>query len=144
MKLPFLIYLFALGFYVLLTAPALAMPVIYITSMFFAVAAGFIAVAIFALVFFILHISRAPYTIAVAVLAFAVVLSVAAAFAMLFGNGSDVWFIGGNMFILFPVAAVVAGWLSICVNSRKIKNHFSPSLQNDIETIGINHQNQII
>jgi hypothetical protein len=136
MKLPFIIYVQALGIYLVLTSPALVLAPVYVLSAMYALTSGLAAMAAFAAVFFILHRIKPPVQMVITVLIAAVITAVAAAYKLL------LWvimperdFFTIDLFILFPVAAVLAGFTSIAINRQKIKDHFDPPFFEGFETI---------
>lgn len=138
MKIPFIIYAQAYGIYLLLTIPAFTEPIVYLYSVMYAFVAGFIAIIVFALLFWLLHLTKPRYKAAISIMFSGVILAVAIGFKMLLLlaiPGRGFWEIDGDT--LFPVAAVIAGCIAVYINIPNIKNHFSPTLEEEIHTIGV-------
>ncbi len=139
MKIPFIIYAQAYGIYLLLTIPALAEPGIYIISAMYAFTAGLAAMAIFTLLFLLLHFIKPHYTTVITVLFVGVLLAVGTGFKLLLLDsmpGRSFWKMDGDT--LFPIAAVLAGCIAVYINIPRIRDHFSPSvLEEEVNTIGV-------
>jgi len=136
MKIPFIIYAQSLGIYLLLTLPTIFIVPVYLTSAWYAFLYGFAAMAVFALVFFVLHLLRPTSLIVKTILGVAIVPSVAIAYkCLLVQQMPDAGFWHIDEFMLFPIAAMAAGWISLAINTRKIVLHFSPWLSEDGEYI---------
>jgi len=140
MKTPFTIYAQAYGIYLLLTIPALAIrPVyaVYAISAAYAFVAGFVAMIVFALVF-LLHLIKPHYKTAIAILFAGVLLAVGIGFKLLLLNVfpyRSFWEMDGDT--LFPIAGILAGCIAAYINIPRIRNHFSPVLIEEINTIGL-------
>jgi hypothetical protein len=120
MKTPFLIYCRAVGLYALLTLPALVVPVMYLISLIFVLMYGWFAWFVFTLQYVVIDKFPLDFVLKLSALFMAVVISVAFAYHMLgvLGVEEDVW---NSEFIVFPFAAVVAGWISVCVSRETIR-----------------------
>jgi hypothetical protein len=121
MKTPFLIYCRAVGLYALLTLPALVIPVMYLTSLMYVLMYGWFAWFVFTLLYAVIDNLPLDFVLKLSALFIAVVISVAFAYHMLgvLRVQEDVWNSG---FITFPFAAVIAGWISVCVAKEKIRS----------------------
>jgi len=136
MKLSFIIYLQAVGFYLLLTLPTLTVPVIYMFSAMYATTAGLVAWAVFAVVFLIVNHQKPSINVTKATLFTTIVFAVAAAYKVLLlvaMPGREFWRV--DEFIAFPIVAVLAGWIGIAINLRSIKARISKPLLDGFETI---------
>jgi hypothetical protein len=120
-KTPFAIYCRALGLYALLTLPALYFPGMYIISLMYVLMYGWFAWSFFTLLYVAVDIFPLHIVLKLSALFIAVVISVAFAYHMLgvLGVEENVWHSG---FIIFPFAAVIAGWISVCISSEKIRS----------------------
>lgn len=109
----FTIYIRAVGLYALITLPAMFVPLIYLLSLLFVLIFGWFAWALFTVIYLFVTRSKLPYHLKMALLQAAVVPSVAFAYQMtgILTNDVHIWDSGG--YLLFPVVAVIAGWISI-------------------------------
>ena len=136
MKPPFIIYVQAFAVYLLLTLPTLTEPVIYIYSALYAFMAGLVASPFFIVVFLILGKGRTRANMVIYILIATIVLAVAAAYKILL-----LVFMPERSFstldtdAIFPMLAIIAGWIGLAINYRKIKSHFSDTLAKGFETI---------
>ena len=136
MKLSFVIYLQALGIYLLLTLPTLTEPVIYMYSAMYATTAGLVAWVVFLLVLLLVNKSKPSAPIAKAILFTTIVFAVAAAYKVVLVvaiPGRGFWQLDTD--IVFPILAVISGWLSLAANFWKFKARFSKPLLDGFETI---------
>ena len=119
MKTAFVIYCRAVGMYALLTLPAMLIPPLYFMSLMYVLLYGWFAWFVFTLLYLLLNNLPLDFVPKLFALFTAVVLSVACAYHMMgvFGVEDGVWHSG---FIIFPFAAVIAGWISVCVSREKI------------------------
>jgi hypothetical protein len=120
MKTAFVIYCRAVGLYALLTLPALVVPVMYLISLMYVLMYGWFAWFVFTLQYVAIDKLPLDFVLKLSTLFMAVVISVAFAYHMLgmLGVEEDVW---NSEFIVFPFAAVVAGWISVCVSRETIR-----------------------
>src|SRR5687767_12191717 len=121
MKIPFIIYIRAIGIYSLLTIPALLMPLMYIISMTYVLFYGWFAWALFTMIYLVTVFCNPSWHVKMGVLVMGVVASVLFAFQMLevLGVQDDIWHSGP--FLLFPLAAVFSGWISLNISRAKVK-----------------------
>src|SRR5258706_10424312 len=121
MKTAFVIYCRAVGLYALLTLPALFVPVLYVMSLMYVLIYGWVAWFIFSLLYLLLDNLPLDFVPKLFALFTGVVISVACAYHLMgvAGVEGDVWHSG---FIIFPFAAVIAGWISICVSRETIRS----------------------
>jgi len=140
MKLPFIIYIRAVGIYPLLTIPALIFPIMYIISMMYVLFYGWFAWALFTIIYLITIFCNPSYLTKMIILILGVVVSVLFAFEMLeiLGAEKDIWNSGG--FLLFPFAAIFSGWISLVQSRKKIEAASRNVLLEISETI-VNEQN---
>lgn len=119
-KNSFLIFLYALGLYLLLTLPTLVFPPMYLMSAGIVLTFGWIAGALFMILFAFLVRVQTSWRMRQLLLYLLVVLCVAPAFQCLelAGSWDNVWDAG--LFLLFPGCGVAAGWLSILLSRRRI------------------------
>lgn len=121
MKTPFIIYARAVGIYALLTIPALVLPIMYIISIMYVLFYGWFAWAVFTLIYLVTVFCNPTYPIKMGILTIAVVVAVLFAFQMLeiLKVQENIWHSGG--FLLFPLAAVISGWLSLNISRERVK-----------------------
>lgn len=138
MKIPFIIYAQAYGIYLLLTIPAIVLPPMYFMSAMYAFSYGFAAMAIFVLLFLILHLVKPGYKTVIAILIAGVVLVVSAGYKLLLVyDMPETSFWNVNGYTLFPIAALLAGCIAVYINVPRIRNHLSPSIIQEVNTIGV-------
>ena len=119
MTTPFIIYLRAIGVYALVTLPALAIPVMYFISFMYVLIYGWFAWALFTIIYLVINKTERSYTTKVFLLLCGVVISVVFAFQMLevLNVEKNIW--NSGLFLLFPVGAVIAGWISVFISEHK-------------------------
>ena len=119
MTTPFIIYLRAIGVYALVTLPALAIPVMYFISFMYVLIYGWFAWALFTISYLVINKTERSYTTKVFLLLCGVVISVVFAFQMLevLNVEKNIW--NSGLFLLFPVGAVIAGWISVFISEHK-------------------------
>ncbi|CAN5627056.1 hypothetical protein BH10BAC2_BH10BAC2_13540 [soil metagenome] len=124
MKISFEIYLKALGFYAVLTTPALVEVSIYFLSLFGALIFGFFAWIVFLLVLRILQCLPFSKKTRWLILVFSIPLGVAADYTLigLFIFNRNVWVF--HELLLFLLAAVIAGWISLYTNRSIVTTEF--------------------
>jgi len=120
MKTPFIIYCRGVGLYALLTLPAMITPPMYLISLLYVLIYGWFAWFVFTLLYMVINNLPFDFVPKLFALFIAVVIPVGFAYHMLgiLGIEDDVW---GSPFIIFPFAAVIAGWISVCVSKEKIR-----------------------
>ena len=125
MKTAFIIYIKSIGLYALLTLPALMLPIMYFISMFYVLLYGWFAFALFTIIYLLVVRRSVRYEVQITVLFLAVLISVLFSFQMLqvLQIEENIWDTGP--FLLFPVAAVAAGWIALFSNRAKIKDQFT-------------------
>jgi hypothetical protein len=120
MEIPFVIYIRAVGLYAMLTFPVIISPLMYFISLFYVVMHGWFAWAIFTA--FYLIIAKVPTSSIVRLLLLALAVPVAVAFAFqmieVLKSERNVWRSG--IFLLFPFAATICGWISLFISAKKI------------------------
>ena len=121
MKTPFIIYIKAVGIYALLTIPALGMPVIYVISMIYVLFYGWFAWAAFTTIYLVTVFCNPGYKSKMVILSMGVVVAVAIAFQMLevLGVEKNIW--NSGSFLLFPLAAVISGWISLSASTEGVR-----------------------
>ncbi|MEP6747384.1 MAG: hypothetical protein ABJB86_06645 [Bacteroidota bacterium] len=120
-KLVFVLFIRAMGIYLLMTLPALAaLPVMYVMSAAYAISFGWIAGFLFLLLFYLLQKANRGIHIKQICLYAAIAVSVLVAFQMMeiTKQQYNIWQSG--ICLLFPAAAVVSGWISTAVSPKKI------------------------
>jgi hypothetical protein len=121
MKTPFIIYIKAVGIYALLTIPALGMPVIYVISMIYVLLYGWFAWAVFTTIYLATVFCNPGFKSKMVILSIGVVAAVAFAFQMLevLAVEKNIW--NSGAFLLFPLAAVISGWISLSASTQKVR-----------------------
>jgi hypothetical protein len=123
----FILFVRAIGIYLLITLPALAaLPAMYATSAVYALSFGWIAGILFLFFFYLLRKMRMGWVTGTGFLYAAVAIAVLVAFQMMeiMGVQDHIWQSGA--FLMFPAAAVISGWISLAVSRHKIKIFFVP------------------
>lgn len=133
---PFIIYARAVGIYCLLTIPAIVLPVMYLVSLTYVLIYGWFAWAVFTIIYFITVFCNPNFFTKMLTLFAGVVIAVALSFQMLeiLKTEYNVWHSGS--FLLFPLAAVVSGWISVYVSREKIRDANRNLLLGIPESIG--------
>jgi len=117
----FVVFIRAIGIYLLITLPVLGIPIVYLTSAVYAASFGWIAGAVFMLVMYVLQGLKATIPVKMILLYTSVAAAVAAAYEMMevLGAEQDIWQTSGVL--IFPAAAVAAGWISLAVSKKTIQ-----------------------
>jgi hypothetical protein len=120
MKIPFVIYCRAVGLYVLLTLPVLLSPETYFMSLIYVLVYGWLAWLLFTVLYLAIDHIVVDLALKLFCLFIAVVVAVAFAYQVLCMAtfGESAWH---TVFIFFPFAAVIAGWISLCISWEKIR-----------------------
>jgi len=121
MKTPFIIYIRAVGIYALITIPALAMPVMYFISMMYVLFYGWFAWAVFTTIYLVTVFCNPGLKSKMVILSMGVVAAVAFAFQMLevLAVQKNIW--NSGPFLLFPLAAVISGWISLSASTGRVR-----------------------
>lgn len=121
MKTPFIIYVRAVGIYALLTIPALVLPIMYIISIMYVLFYGWFAWAVFTFIYLFTVFCNPTYHVKMGILTLGVFIAVLFAFQMLeiLKVQENIWHSGG--FLLFPLAAVVSGWVSLNISRERVR-----------------------
>lgn len=131
-----LIFIRSIGIYLLLTIPAMAaLPVMYLVSAGYALSFGWIAAGLFLLVLHLLKALTIDVSVKKIILFTAVPVAVAVAFQAMELTGAqyNIWHSG--LFLMFPAAAVVAGWISLLVQYDSIVPLLAvKDISNDLST----------
>jgi hypothetical protein len=125
--LTFFTFIRSVLLYLLFTLPIAGKPKIYFLSVVAAFVLGVVAWLVFMTFSFIIRVFKVPVTATYLLLYVAAFIAVLAAYSALLAyavKGMHFWNI--EWFTLYPLAAIIAGWISIYVNRRKLKNYFSP------------------
>jgi hypothetical protein len=109
------------GFYAILTLPMLVRPETYLISMMYVLVYGWFACAIFSLIYFLLNKVPVDFVVKLLLLFFSVIVAVGFAYYMIgvLSQGNEV---RQPEFFIFPFAAVITGWISVCLSREKIRN----------------------
>lgn len=120
MQTAFIIYIRAIGIYCLVTLPAIVLPIMYVISLFYVAVYGWFAWGVFTVVYLVTDHFRLNYPTRMLVLSAGVVAAVLFAYQMLeiLHVEENIW---ESEFILFPVAAIIAGWVSLATLATKVK-----------------------
>src|SRR5215213_7371525 len=120
MQTPFIIYIRAVGLYMLVTLPVIIAPFMYIISAIYVLLFGWFAWGLFTIFYLLLYPVK-QYAIKMISLMIAVIISVGFAFQMIevFGTERDVW--NSGSFLLFPFAGVIAGWISLLMSWKQVQ-----------------------
>jgi uncharacterized membrane-anchored protein len=129
MKQTFITFRYSLLNYAIITLPVIAVPIMYGYSLLLAVGFGIIAWLVYTIIFLLIKSSRFNPDLKWLILILAVPIGVAVAYSLIevFGVWKSIWKAGWLM--LFPLAAVIAGWIGICKTRTQIDEHLNPSSQ---------------
>ena len=121
MKTSFIIYIKAVGIYALITIPALGNPVMYVISMMYVLFYGWFAWAVFTAIYVATIFCNPGFKSKMFMLSIGVVVAVAIAFQMLevLSVQKNIW--NSGLFLLFPLAAVISGWVSLSASTRRVR-----------------------
>ena len=121
METPFIIYIKAVGIYALITIPALGMPVMYVISMIYVLFYGWFAWAVFTIIYLAAIFCNPGFKSKMVILSIGVVVAVAIAFQMLevLAVEKNIW--NSGPFLLFPLAAVISGWVSLSASTKRVR-----------------------
>lgn len=113
------IYIRAFFIYAVITLPALVLPLIYLLSLGYAFIFGWFAWLLFSFIHLIAGTVKASHQYHLLILSIAVPVAVAFAFQMIevFDAYNNVWQSG--VFLLFPLAATIAGWVSLGISEKQ-------------------------
>ena len=126
-KTSFVVFIRAIGIYLLITIPAMAAaPFVYLVSATYAISFGWIAALLFLFLFYFLQRIHAGVVFKNTCLYVAVAVAVVAAFQMMEVMRAENRIWQSGWCLLFPAAAVISGWISLAVSKRKIKGLFVP------------------
>jgi hypothetical protein len=123
MAVPFIVFLRSIGLYLLFTLPAIAVPVIYVYSAFLAIVFGAAGGILFICCYFIISRLNISYPLKLNLLFFLILIGVSASYLLigLFSITDDLW--GFNFFLVFPAIALIAGWASLFISRKAIRQH---------------------
>jgi len=126
-----LVFIKAIGIYLLLTVPALvAMPLIYEMSALYAISFGWIAGFLFLFIFYFLQKLHMDNNGKYFLCCMAVVLCVGIAFETMEVTGAQHHIWQSGTCLLFPLAAVLSGWLSLFISRQRINHLLAHSESN--------------
>src|ERR1700733_427003 len=121
----FILFVRAIGIYLLMTLPLLAaQPLMYEMSAGYAISFGWIAGLLFLLLFYFLQKARIGIVVKKIFLYASVAIAVLVAFQAMEITGAQyrVWHSG--IFLAFPAIAVMAGWISTAISKQRINHLF--------------------
>jgi len=121
METPFIIYIKAVGIYALITIPALGMPIMYFISIIYVLFYGWFAWAVFTIIYLATVFCNPGFLPKMLILSIGVVVAVAIAFQMLevLKVENNIW--NSGPFLLFPLAAVISGWISLSASTGRVR-----------------------
>jgi hypothetical protein len=128
MQTAFIIYIRAVGIYLIMTLPVIIAPFMYIISAMYVLMYGWFAWALFTAIYLCTrHIKTYEYRMLL--LWAGVIPSVAFAFHMLglFNPDLDVW--RSSVYMAFPAVAVGAGWLSLNLSGKAVRDECRNKLE---------------
>lgn len=113
------IYIRAYFIYAVITLPALVFPLMYLLSLGYAFIFGWFAWLLFSLIHLVTGTFSPAHQYRLLILSIAVPVAVAFAFQMIemFDAYDNVWQSG--VFLLFPLAATIAGWVSLGISEKQ-------------------------
>ena len=137
MKTPFIIYMWSVGLYCLLTLPAMFLPIIYMISIFYVLTFGWFAWAVFSIIYLIIDKAVNDIFQKMLLLFISVPVAVAFAFQMIevFDAERNIWDSGS--FLLFPLAATVSGWISLFTAAKRVQYSSIEQLQSVVNDPGL-------
>jgi hypothetical protein len=126
MKISFIIYCRAVGIYALLSLPLLVEPFVYFISLIYVLMYGWFAFAVFSLMYFLLNKLIFDFVLKLVLLFISVIIAVGFAYYMIgvMAMGDE---IRQPEFLIYPFGAVIAGWISVCLSSEKIRSSCYPT-----------------
>lgn len=121
MKTAFIIYFRAVGLYAIFTLPFLALPYMYLISLWYVLLYGWFAWFVFSILYLVIIRFLYDPFLRFSSLFIAVTVSVACAFQVLdmIEDWGDIWHSG---YIIFPFTAVLTGWISVCISRERIRS----------------------
>lgn len=124
MKTVFIVFIRSLFIYLLVTLPALISPVLYFFSAMFALSVCWIAGLIFAMGFQFVRDLNIEHSLKYYALFLFILLGVWLAFEyiQLFGLWQNIW--EESDFLLFPIAALISGCISLSISKKLILVQF--------------------
>lgn len=122
-------YGIALVAYAVITLPVIVIPSIYAYSLLLAAGFGLAAWAVYTLFIVSIYLLKPNKDLAALALVICIPLCVAFAYSLIevFGVWDMVW--QEKIFIWFPIAAVIAGWISIYKSWKRTEELIYPELQ---------------
>ena len=131
----FIVFARALGIYLLLTLPTMGVPMMYMLSAGYALSFGWIAGALFLLMFYTIQKLTTGIITKNVFLYAAVAITVVIAFQMMevLGAWDHIWSSGG--YLIFPGIAIISGWISVAISRHTINILFQPNKTDHYETI---------
>ena len=120
-KSVFILFIRAIGIYLLMTLPLLAaQPVMYEISAGYAISFGWIAGLLFLLLFYFLQKTKIDIA-AKKIFSYAsVAIAVLVAFQTMEITGAQYRIWHSGIFLAFPAIAIIAGWISLAIAKQKI------------------------
>lgn len=123
-KIIFILFIRAVGIYLLMTLPALGVPMVYIISALYAISFGWIAGIIFLLFTYLLQKIKAGIITKKFFLYAAVPIAVLVAFQTMELTGVERHIWNSGAYLLFPAMAIIAGWISTILSWQKVYSLF--------------------
>ena len=123
----FTTFIRAVLLYLLLTLPVADKPKIYFLSLVAACVLGVAAWLVFMLCSYVIRVCKASVVVTQVLLYTSVFVAVLLAYSALLAyavKGMHFWNI--DVVTLYPVAAIVAGWIAIYTSRRKLIRYFKP------------------
>ncbi len=129
MEIPFIIYFRAVGLYTMLTIPAMISPIVYFISLFYVIIYGWFAWALFTALYLVIIRVSTSNGFRLLLLIVAVPVAVVFAFQMIeaLKVERNVW--NSGLFLLFPIAATIGGWISLSISAKKFHLNEPEQLQ---------------
>jgi hypothetical protein len=135
-KYGFIIFLRAIGIYLLLSFPAMvAFPPMYLVSAAYALSVGWIAAFVFWLTLYTLQFLGLSPEAKLIVLYIVVAAGVTLAFQALEVAGAQEQIWQSGPFLLFPAVAILSGWISLFMSRRKIQKLFANTVEIRVSTV---------
>lgn len=135
MKTALSTFLYGIVIYAIITIPAMIMSIVYFISILYAVTFGWAAFLVFATCLYVLkQLTACSALIKWIILYISVAMGVCLGLQLIetFKCQKNVWEING--FSLFPLAAIVAGCISVYINRKAISTY----INNDVESESTN------
>lgn len=132
---PITIYFRAYLIYLMITLPSMIFPPMYILSAFYAFVFGLASCLLFTIAYFIIKPARLSFNNKwiLLILTIPVVVAIGHSLIGAFNVEDNVW--DFNLFLCFPLTAVIAGWISVYINKRAVKEEFTGEEQQEFPIV---------